>query len=620
MAELSEQQFIELVQKSEAEAARNIKAYKTKLALFAILGYVVIFSVLIALALLVGGTIATALVSSSLFLLLIKKKFIILILVAIWTFLKALWVKFEAPSGYTLQQDQHPRLFQEIDELTKSLDALKIHQVILDNRLNAAVVQTPRFGLFGGQRNTLFLGIQLLLALSPQEMRSVLAHEFGHLSGNHSRFSGWIYRVRVTWQRVMEAFDQSNSFGAGLMRRFFDWYAPKFSAYSFALARNNEYDADQVAAELTSPTIAAKALVNIYTKAPFIEQEYWDTYFQKADELPAPPTPPFEGLAEFLKQSPISREKLLELLKQEMQTETHYADTHPALKDRVSSLTDLAVLPDKFDINAAEAWMGNAYQSILQDFDKEWLQNNKQRWQERYNYVAQAKQLLNESEGKNPDDLSDDELWELAQTTREFKGETIALPLFQHFHNRHPDSVGAGFYIGMILAKQENESALPYLRIAFANPNTIGDAARWGYHLLTELGKEQEADAWWQEARFQSEKHQALSEAQSRISVDDHFVSTKMPTALQTQLRDILAAHKHAGATWLAEKSLPYKDAEPVYVIAFRPKGIYFSFDAATESLQKAINEIDANIFVICLWGEHKDIAKKVRTGGTNIQ
>ena len=260
MAELNQQQFIELVKQSEAEAEQDINRYKIKLALFAALGYGVIFAVLITLVLLVGGTVVTALVSSSLFLLLVKKKFIFLILIAIWTFLRALWVKFDPPSGYLLERDKYPELFQEIDHLTHTLDALTIHQVILDDRLNAAVVQHPRFGLFGGQQNTLFLGLQLLLALSPQEMKSVLAHEFGHLSGNHSRFSGWIYRVRITWFRVMEAFDQSNSFGAGLMRRFFDWYAPKFSAYSFALARNNEYEADRVAAELTSPATAARSL------------------------------------------------------------------------------------------------------------------------------------------------------------------------------------------------------------------------------------------------------------------------------------------------------------------------------------------------------------------------
>ena len=74
MAEMSEDQFIELVKKAEREAGENIGMYKTKLALFAVLGYVVIFSIIVCLVVLVGGTLATAFISSTLFILLLKKK------------------------------------------------------------------------------------------------------------------------------------------------------------------------------------------------------------------------------------------------------------------------------------------------------------------------------------------------------------------------------------------------------------------------------------------------------------------------------------------------------------------------------------------------------------------
>ena len=275
MAVLTEENFVELVQKAEKDAEQNINAYKIRLALFALLGYAVIFTVLVLLLALVGGIVAIALISSSLAILLIKKKLIFVILLAIWTFLKALWIKFDLPEGYILKRKEYPELFAEIDDITKALEPLKIHQVILDERLNAAVIQHPKFGVLGGQQNTLFLGLQLLLALSPQEMRSVLAHEFGHISGNHSSFSGWIYRIRLTWHRVMVTFESSNSVGAVLMRCFFEWYAPRFSAYSFALARNNEYEADKVSAKLTSPDIAAKALVNVHATAPYIEEKFW---------------------------------------------------------------------------------------------------------------------------------------------------------------------------------------------------------------------------------------------------------------------------------------------------------------------------------------------------------
>lgn len=619
MAGFTEEQFVALVKKSEAEAARNIGAYKTKLALFALLGYVVIFAVLATLVLLVGGTVGIALFSSSLFLLLLKKKLIFVILFAIWTFLKALWVKFEAPTGHVLERDDYPALFDEIDKLTRELDALKIHQVILENNLNAAVLQHPRFGVLGGQQNTLMLGLQLLLALSPEEMRSVLAHEFGHLSGNHSRFSGWIYRVRVTWSRVMATFDASNSFGAGLMRRFFDWYAPTFSAYSFALARSNEYEADRVAAELTSPQTAAKALVNVHTKAPYIEKEFWDVFFRKADEMPEPPVLPFEGLADFLKRSPISRDTLLALLKQSMQMETHYADTHPALKDRVNGITGEAVLPETFDINAAEAWLGDRYRTTLAHFDRIWLEANAQRWKDRFEYVQQARALLREAEGADLDTLNDDKLWQLAQTTLEFTGDEAALPLYQRFQARHPESAGAAYYIGRILVAREDEQALPHLRVAFNNPNTLGDAAHWGHDLLLKKGREKEAEQWWQDALQANEQHRAAAQERSVANLQDSYQEPVISQELLADLKQQLSAHKNVGAVWLAQKALAHPGGPPVYIIAFRPKGFYWSFDAAVQSVTQSLR-LDVNLFVVSLWGSTGKLAKKVKKAGTKIK
>jgi len=618
MSQLTEEQFIELVKKSEAEAAANIDAYKTKLALFALLGYAVIFAVLGILVLLVGGTIGLALVSSSLFLLLVKKKLIIVVLVAIWTFLRALWVKFSPPTGYELQREDYPELFREIDHLTRELNALKIHQVIIDNNLNAAVVQTPRFGLFGGQQNTLMLGLQLLLALSPDEMRAVLAHEFGHLSGNHSRFSGWIYRVRITWGRVMAEYDNSDSFGAGLMRKFFDWYAPTFSAYSFALARNNEYEADRVAAELTSPQTAAKALVNVHTKAPYIEKEYWDVYFRKADDQPAPPTPPFEGLAGFLKRAPISREALLGLIRENMQIDTHYADTHPALRDRVNNITDIPVLPENFDTNAAEAWLGKQYLPVLQHFDEQWLQNNAERWKERYEYVQQSRTLLADLDGRDPDSLDDETLWQLAQVTQEFKGDEAALPVYQCYQKRHPDSIGAAYCIGRILVAQRDEAALPHLRIAFNSPNTIRDAAHWGYDLLKEKGKEQQAEQWWQDALDRNAEHEAAQQERSVLRPDDTYVAPQMPDQQRALLVEQLNANKKVGNVWLARKELSQSDAPPVHIIAYQPKGLALDAESHVNGVIAAL-DLPFEVFVVCLKGDQKKLAKKVKRVGQKI-
>lgn len=617
MSELTEQQFIELVKKAEKDASDSIKRYKIKLALFALLGYAVIFTVLLILIALAGGSIGIAFFSSKLFMLLLKTKVIIFILAGIWLFLRALWVRFEPPSGYTLKREKYPKLFKEIDNLTKYLDALKIHQVILDNRFSASVIQTPRLGILGFQKNTLFLGLQLMMALSPQEMRAVLAHEFGHLSGNHSRFAGRIYRIRLAWYRIKESLESSKSFGAKLMKKFFNWYAPKFEAYSFAFARSNEFEADKISAELTSPEIAAKALINVHTTGSYIDQKYWDEFYKKADDMPRPPGAPYDGLADFIKTSPITGDDLTAEINKQMERKTHYADTHPSLKERLQAITNKEILPEPVQNSVAEAWLGKNYQNVMDHFDAEWSEENLQGWKNRYEYVTSTKKSLNEFNNKEPNDLNNDELWQYAMGTYEFVSEEAALPLYQAYQKRDPESIGAAYYIGKALIAQKDETALDHLRIAFKHPDTLENAANWGYAFLMEKGDEEKAQQWWEEALRASQAQNNASAERNNATEKDEYIPPEISNELLEKLKSQLAAHKNVKAAWLAQKVIKLTE-EPVYIVAFKPKGIQFSYKRVMEDVAKSL-DIEMQIFVVNLYGETDTLAKKVKKKGVRI-
>jgi Zn-dependent protease with chaperone function len=614
----SEQDFIDLVRKAEHDAEANPRAYTTRLAFFAVLGYLVIFLVLFSLVGLAGGLIATAFVSTSLFILLLKKKLIIAVGAGIWVLLRALWVRFTPPEGYALKRAQFPQLFAELDALSKQLDSLTIHEVILDRNLNASVVQHPRFGILGWHKNYLILGYQLLLTLSPEEMRSVLAHEFGHLSGNHSRFSGWIYRVRISWMRILSAFDEADSWGGRLMRKFFNWYSPQFEAYSFALARNNEYEADAIAAELTSPEIATRALVNVHVTAPYVDQRYWDSYFKYADELEHPPHAPFEGLARFLGDNPMAREEMLESIRKEMQVETHYADTHPSLKDRVNALKATPQLPQTPETSAAQAWLGDLNQKIMQDFDQEWLANNEESWKRRFDYVSKARKGLSEFANTEIADLSDDDLWNYASWTNEFETAEAAMPLFRAYQQRYPEDPDAAYAIGMTLLEQGDASCLDQLRLARKSINLIERAANAGYDFLNKQGRKEEAEAWWQESIEQNKVFVAARAERASVTAKDTFIPPQIEQELLDQLIANLKSQKKVGKVWLAQKQVEYFPESPVYIIAFSDKGFSWSSDSLETRVAQNL-DVPGSFFVVCRGGSNKGFAKKVIKVGKRI-
>src|SRR5262249_336446 len=144
---------------------------------------------------------------------------------------------------------------------------------------------------------------------------------------------------------------------SSLFARFFHWYAPYFSAYSFALARTNEYEADAVAASLTSPHAVGSALTAISALTVFDFERYWASLFKRADhELQAPGTV-WSDYANYAVHRHVDQAEGRALIAQCLAQETSYADTHPSLRDRLDALhmdADLASAPQPL---AAETWL-----------------------------------------------------------------------------------------------------------------------------------------------------------------------------------------------------------------------------------------------------------------------
>src|SRR3569833_3321253 len=161
-------------------------------------------------------------------------------------------VKLEPPAGERLSAARVPELFQMLESLRARLATPRIHAVLLTPDFNAGVMQVPRLGLMGWYRSYLFIGLPLMKSLTVEQFQAVLAHELGHLAGEHARAGNWIYRLRLIWQRLDAAFSQTSRWRALPVSTNNKRYIPRFSATSFPLARANEYEADAAAIKLTS--------------------------------------------------------------------------------------------------------------------------------------------------------------------------------------------------------------------------------------------------------------------------------------------------------------------------------------------------------------------------------
>jgi Zn-dependent protease with chaperone function len=453
-----------LVQRLEQDAAANPAGYRRKLGALAVLGYAYIAGTLI---LLIGGAVLVVWMATIGSAVLFLGKIGWALFALIYVVLRAMWVRLDPPQGRPLTRDECPELFRLIDDLRVKVKAPRAHRVLLTGDFNAAIVQHPRFGIFGGTRNYLILGLPLMQSLSQQEFQAVVAHEFGHLSGAHGRFGAWIYRLRTGWARLLVALQAHQHWGAALFTRFFDWYAPLFNAYSFVQARQQEYEADRMSVEAVGREPAASALLRVNTQGEFVSETFWPAIFRRADEDPVPTLSPFSMLGPSLKQ----RDPLVTpagWLTRALAQRTGYSDTHPCLTDRLKAIAVEPHAPAPVVSSAADALLGAAVDSLRQELDELWRSTVKQWWGKRHQYASESRARLATLERKaESESLSEDEHWDRARFTEEFVSSEAALPLYAQILERNPQHLGALWRRGqLLLARGDPQGIEPLLAAA----------------------------------------------------------------------------------------------------------------------------------------------------------
>lgn len=596
------QQFESLVQRAEAEVAADPKGYKLRLALLAALGYAVILCMLFALVAILGGLTVAAFTSTAFMVLLLKKKLILVLVVPIWVLFRSLFVRISAPDGFTLKRREFPNVWHQIDDLRKELGSLAIHKVVLTPHMNAAVSQTPRLGIFGPYKNTLVLGLELLLSLTPEQARAVLAHEFGHLSSSHGRFGAWIYRKRLTWARLQAAFDENQSFGTGLIRRFMSWYVPRLAGYSFALARQQEYEADKVAAELTSPRDMASALALCGTRDEINREVFWKPLLRRASKEPEAEPRTYSRLYKHLRTTPLDQTVAEAKLVAALRVKTGFADTHPALRDRLAAIGAAPVL-ESAERSAADVWLGENLGGVLDMFDADWFRNSAQGWTNRHQEAQAALARLTELSGKSADELTQIEAWQVASLTEEFMPDLDALLAFKAYKARYPDDADADFVIGRILLmEREDESGVPHLEKAAANPMLREPAYGIIAAFYRHADRPDLAETWLRRAEAAYDDNVEARSERNQVLPADTFAATRLG---DEDLRRLAAAIKSSSVggkiaqVWVAEKVLKHMPEHPVTVVLVKAKLFSRKKDAIPEAL---VRELEQSITLRDAW------------------
>ena len=628
---MTRRKFDELVERIEARYAGRPAALERATARWVSLGLAGI-TVWVGLLLLLGVTFFAAGIvvepPGSLFLLGLG---VVLIISGVLQAGVFLLVNLELPNGRPLKSTEAPALWQVLDSLRSELQCRPLGGVYISMDFNAGVREIPRLGLFGWPRTFLEIGLPLCVAVAPDELRAILAHEFGHLSERHARSGGRIYRINRTWSEVFERMQRPATSSLDrrarwATRKFIEWYWPRLHARAFVLSRAQEYQADRLAAALAGGDVMASALWRLECLTPWLSERFWPELYREATDVPEPPAILVRMRSAFqVEPAPADAARWTA---RGLARATGNDDTHPSLRDRVSSLgIDVEQMgrtgfPVPVVVSAADVFMGSDLRSIEQDLTAEWQKNNGAAWRDRYRRAAtEARRavLSDMPKSEEPALKLASTLWESARETADLRGLAIAEPLLREVLGHDPAHGGASVLLGyylLTIGDPAGETLLLQV-VERADQVWVGQA----YKMLQDHYRLSGATERLGELRARHDRYEAdLTKSQierSRIEPRDVFVHHGLTHDQLVPLRRVLAVDNACAEAWLVRKTLVHFPERPLFVLCVRCKAQGWGFDkvdrhhALTRRLVPLV-ELPGTVLVISPVDHYRRLARKV--------
>jgi Zn-dependent protease with chaperone function len=608
-----------LVRRREAEAKADPRGYRRRVRAWAFGGYAVLLG---ALALSVGGLVGIALAILAGAPVVLAKLAIPLGGLAV-VVVPSLFVKIPPPDGIELTASEVPSLFETIERLRRELDAPRLHKVLLDGEFNASVVQIPRLGALGWERNYLILGLPYMQALSPAEFVSVVAHELGHISRSHGRFSAWVYRLRSSWARVVEELDGHRPGGTGLARRFFGWYMPRFSASTVALVRAHEYEADQVAAHTAGARPAALGLLRASLSGS-AERRYWEALYGRVIDEPNPPRSAYTGLAEVLPATP--NDDATATLRRALGRPTEPGDTHPSLADRLAAF---GYLPDELhgaelappETTAAESLLGDRHSGFAERLSEDWCQVVGQAWAERHAQARDAAarlDVLDEHASNGSLDLHSAR--RRAQLTEDLHGADAALACWRDVLALDPTDAAANLSVGQILLARDDDEGLEHLeRAGAASASAAISASELAYAYAAASGRTDQAANYRSRMNASLDVLDAAADERRTLTKRDALEPHGLRPEEVTAVTETLAKVDRVGAGYLARKQLDHlADEAPLFVVGVAPAVSWWRYEGGRKAetmIEQVVTEVDlpGEFLVVPLTSENRWAEKRLK-------
>ena len=607
----------QLIERLTREAEQDPAGYRRRVLWLVAQGYgYLVGSFLTVLALLALLVLIAVAVRGSGYILLKAAAPLLLVAIAIG---RSMWVRFPEPAGRELPLADFPALRNVIENVRSRAGAPHLHRVLLTNDFNAAVVQRPTLGPIGPSRSYLLLGLPLLVGLSVEELTSVLAHEFGHLSRSHGHFGAWIYRLRSSWFMLSSQLEQRRT-SLGWFQSFFVAFLPRFDATTFVLARQNEYEADEMSAALVGARTAGSALARHVLLDRMVQERFWKSIDDLNSETGRAPEDIEARMAAAL-HAGVDEPTARAWLEEALHRPTDLDDTHPSLAERLQGLgvqISGADVAGPIERSAADQLLGGDFVAQIQaQRSAAWHEGASDRWRSEYEQrEAFRRKYLDLKERAQLRRLPRAERGLYRTLVSKYEGMEAGIRVARQDLDEQPDDHMARLHLGMMLLDLQREEGLDEIgTVVEREPALAVEECQRAYHWLFAQGRSSDADGWHEAwSRCVMWREQGSIE-RSTVNLDDEFLPATLPDDSVKALQTALAPIRGVRSAWFVRKRVTVLPSEACHILILWPgQAIYQSADRRRRNIVAQLEKTlpKANWKVMVLSPKMKPLLKKL--------
>ncbi len=480
-------------------------------------------------------------------------------------------VKFQATAYEQVTREEAPDLFAAIDAVREKVGGPAVEGVHIGDAPAVSIEQAPIYGLYGGYRSRLVIGLPLLQALSTRQLIAVIAGEFARFGPAGGRLSGFLFRTRAFWRAFIDPARAERMIASPGMRAFARWYAPALEAVGAPFARARAYDADAAGAVAADAQTTADALIRAALAERYLGETFWPKVRTRMQTCARPNVAPFKHMDKTFMAMRSWRQS--EAWLQEIERDAAGAgEAAPPLVERIARL---GAEPRLAAVGAQRATLllGSLYETLLDEFDQNWRDRVADEWSAEHERAQEGLARLAALDMEAAEAALEPEAANERGALAQFlMTPEAAIARYKEAVVWDEDNAKAWLALGRLLAGAGHPRADKYFdRAALLEPSLGLAAASAKYRWCVDRGDVSGAEAAMESVRIEGAEHDFAEAAVSALSPDEPMAPHGLYDEALAPVLRMVAKVEGVKAAYLLRKEIDAFDGYCGYHLVLTP-------------------------------------------------